>query len=355
MKKYITTGIVIIASLALIGFILTKNKEANEAKIAIVAEKNAAVSVKVATVKTEAVSLDFSANGLFEPIQEITLTSEKTGKVVQILAKEGDYVSKGQTLAIMRADAINVNAQAAEAAYQNAKADYSRFENAFRTGGVTKQQLDQAKVALTNAEANYKQAKINIGDTRIKAPINGFINKKYIEPGTIIMAMPATSLFDIVNVSKLKLTITVNEAQVAQLKVGNSVTVKSSVYPDKELSGKITFIASKADTSLNFAVDIEIANNPNNDLKAGMYGTAVFQSAQQKQTMTVIPRTAFVGSVNSNQVFVAENGIAKLKTITAGRILGDQVEVLDGLSDGETVITTGQINLQDGNSIEIIK
>ncbi len=355
MKRIITTSVTIIASLALIGFILTKNKQENEEKIAIVAEKNASVSVKVATVKTEEISLDFAANGLIEPIQELTLTSEKTGKVVQILAKEGDYVTKGQTLAVLRGDAINVNAQAAEAVYQNAKADYSRFESAFQTGGVTKQQLDQARVALSNAEANYKQAKINIGDTRIKAPINGFINKKYIEPGTIIMAMPATSLFDIVNVSKLKLNVTVNENQVANLKVGNNISITTNVYPDKEFTGKITFIAAKADTSLNFPVEIEINNNNNNDLKAGMYGTAQFKSTQQQQMMTVIPRTAFVGSVSSNEVFVAENGIAKLKKVTAGRILGDQVEILGGLSDGETVITTGQINLQDGNSIEIIK
>lgn len=355
MKRIITTAVIIIASLALIGFVLTKNKQANEEKIAIVAEKNASVSVKTATVKTAQISIDFAANGLFEPVQEITLTSEKTGKVVQILAKEGDYVTKGQTLVVLRADAINVNGQAAEAVYQNAKADYSRFESAFQTGGVTKQQLDQARVALSNAEANYKQAKINIGDTRIKAPINGFINKKYIELGTIIMAMPATSLFDIVNVNKLKLTVTVNETQVANLKVGNNIAITTNVYPGKEFTGKITFIAAKADTSLNFPVEIEISNNSNNDLKAGMYGTAQFKSAQQEQMMTVIPRTAFVGSVSSNQVFVAENGIAKLKKVTAGRILGEQVEILDGLSDGEAVITTGQINLQDGNSIEIIK
>lgn len=355
MKKNITTGIIIIAALALIGFILANNKKANEEKIAIVAEKNASVSVKVATVKTEEVSLDFVANGNFEPKQELSLEAEKSGKVTKVLVKEGDRVTIGQTLAIMRGDAINVNAQAAEAAYQNAKSDYSRFDNAYKTGGVTKQQLDQAKVALTNAEANYKQARINIGDTRIKAPINGIINEKFIEPGSMLAAMPPTKMFEIVNVNTLKLKVTVNEAQVASLKTGNNITVKSSVYPDKEFSGRITFIAAKADSSLNFPVEIEITNNANNDLKAGMYGTAVFKSAQQKQTLTVVPRTAFVGSVSSNQVFVAENGIAKLKTVTAGRILGDKVEILNGVSDGETVITTGQINLQEGSKVEIIK
>ncbi|GEL10684.1 RND family efflux transporter, MFP subunit [Flavobacterium glycines] len=355
MKKYITTGIIIIASLALIGFILTKNKKENEAKIAIVAEKNAAVSVKVATVKNEEISLDFVANGNFEPKQELSMEAEKSGKVIKVLAKEGDHVTVGQTLAIMRGDAINVNAQAAEAAYQNAKSDYNRFDNAYKTGGVTKQQLDQARVALTNAEANYKQAKINVGDTRIKAPINGIINAKMIEPGSMLAAMPPTKMFEIVNVNTLKLKVTVNESQVANLKLGNNISVTSSVYPDKTFSGKITFIAAKADTALNFPVEIEITNNANNDLKAGMYGTAVFKSNQQKQNLTVIPRTAFVGSVSSNQVFVVENGIAKLKTVTAGRILGDKVEILNGLSDGETVVTTGQINLQEGSKVEIIK
>ena len=354
MKKVLYIGIGL-AVLGLIGFILTNNKKENEAKTAIVAEKNATVSVRVDTVKTEQVSLDFVSNGNFEPIQELKFSAEKSGKVVKVLAKEGDYVTVGQTLAIVRSDAVNVDAQNANAVYQNAVADYSRYENAFKTGGVTKQQLDQAKLAMVNAKAQLTQANINVGDTRIKAPISGFINKKYIEPGSILAGMPATELFDIVNVSKLKLKVTVNESQVASLKVGNSINVKASVYPDKTFTGKITFIASKADESLNFPVEIEIANNASKDLKAGMYGTAEFASKQQNQALKIVPRNAFVGSVSSNQIFVVENGAAKLKKVTAGRILGDKVEILDGLNDGETVIVTGQINLQDGSKVDVIK
>ncbi|WP_294960046.1 efflux RND transporter periplasmic adaptor subunit [uncultured Flavobacterium sp.] len=355
MKKIIITIVIIVVAFVGINYILNKNKAENEAKTAIVAEKNAAVSVKVATVKTEDVNLAFTANGNFVPIQELTFSAEKSGKVISVLVKEGDYVKVGQTLLTVRGDVINVNAQAAEAAYQNAKSDYARYENAFKTGGVTKQQLDQAKLALTNAQSNYTQAKINVGDTRVKAPINGYINKKYIEPGSILAGMPATALFDIVNVSKLKLNVTVNETQVASLKLGSTVNITASVYPDKTFSGKITFIAAKADASLNFPVEIEITNNASNDLKAGMYGTATFGSTNQKQNLKVVPRNAFVGSVSSNEIFVVENGIAKLKKVVAGRILGDQVEIISGLNDGETVIVTGQINLQDGNTVEIIK
>ncbi len=355
MKK----TIYIIIAVALIGgaaFTLINNKKKNAEDTAIVAEKNSSVAVRVATVTTGKLDDAFKANGNFEPIQELAFSAEKSGKVISVLAKEGDYVKVGQTLLIVRSDVINVNAQTANSSYQNAAADYSRYENAYKTGGVTKQQLDQAKLAMVNAKAQLTQANINVGDTRIKAPISGFINKKYIEPGSILTGMPATALFDIVNVSKLKLKVTVNESQVASLKLGNNATIAASVFPDKSFTGKITFIASKADETLNFPIEIEVANNPNNEIKAGMYGTATFgiNSAKQVEVKT-IPRTAFVGSVSSNQVFLVNNNVATLKKIVAGRIFGDKVEILDGLNDGDVVVTSGQINLSDSTKVSIVK
>ncbi len=355
MKKNLITILVIVGALALIVFTLMKNKKENQAKIDVVAEKNASIAVKIDVVKTENIALDFSANGTFEPTQQLTFSAEKSGKVIRVLAKEGDIVREGQVLAIVRSDVINVNAQTAEAAYENALTDYKRFENAYKTGGVTKQQLDQSRLAMINAQSNLKQAKINVGDTQIKSPISGVINKKMIEVGSILAGMPPTNMFEIVNISKLKLKVTVNENQVSKLKVGNIINVTSSVYPDKIFNGKITFIAAKADTSLNFPIEIEIANNINNDLRAGMYGTAQFDSKQQKQNLMIVPRNAFVGSVSSNQIFVNNNGTAELKTVITGRIIGDKVEILKGLSDGDQVITTGQINLNNGSKIEIIK
>ena len=114
MKKNITIVAVILGALALIAFTLNKNKAENKAKTDLVAEKNASVSVKTAQVKTEEVSLDFLANGSFEPIQELTFSAEKSGKVISVLVKEGDYVNVGQTLVIVRSDVINVNAQTAK-------------------------------------------------------------------------------------------------------------------------------------------------------------------------------------------------------------------------------------------------
>lgn len=87
-----------------------------------------------------------------------------------------------------------------------------------------------------------------------------------------------------------------------------------------------------------------------------MYGTAIFKFPKQAPSI-LIPRTSFVGSVSSNQVFVLDkaNNTSKTRNVVAGRILGDNVEILDGLKEGETVITSGQINLTEGTAVSIVK
>ncbi|RZJ68731.1 MAG: efflux RND transporter periplasmic adaptor subunit [Flavobacterium sp.] len=353
MKKSIIYIIVTVAVIALIAFVLTKNKAKNEEEQAIVSKKNATIAVRVDTVATKAISTDFVSNGNFMPSQELKFSAENAGRVTKVLVDEGSSVRIGQTLAIIKGDKLSVDVQSARAEYQNAVTDAQRYESAFKTGGVTKQQVDKSKVDLATAKAKLDQSNISLGDATIKSTINGIVNKRMIEPGSVVS--PGTELFELVNVSKLKLTVTVDEGQIPSLQLGNPVKVKASVYPDKEFQGKITFIAPKADESLNFPVEIEIANNPNNELKAGMYGTAEFGKAKgADRPIRVIARTAFVGGVNSGQVFVVKDGTATLKKITPGRILGTNVEVLNGLTDGEIVVTSGQINLTNGAKVSII-
>ena len=352
MKKviYILIGVGVIA---LGAYILMQNKAKNDAETAVVSQKNTTVAVRTATVQFGTPDTDYMANGTFEPSQELEFPAENSGRVVRVLVDEGDTVRKGQVLAVIKGDQLSIEMQNAQAAYQNALADSQRYENAFKTGGVTKQQLDQAKLNLVNAKARLDQARINYGDASIKSSINGIVNKRNIEPGSVVS--PGTVLFELVNVSTLKLKVNVTEQQVAGLKVGTQVPVKASVFPDKEFKGKITFIAPKADESLNFPVEIEIANTAGSELKAGMYGSAIFGKGKAQQSVLTVPRTAFVGGVGNNQIFVVKDSVAQLAKVTSGRIFGEEVEILDGLKEGDVVVTSGQINLQDGTKVSIIK
>ncbi|WCM43068.1 efflux RND transporter periplasmic adaptor subunit [Flavobacterium sp. CBA20B-1] len=352
MKKVIITGVIIIAALAGIMYVLNNHKESNEAQTAVVAEKNNAVTVRVETADFKEVNGEYIANGVFVPKQEVKISTEVPGRVTRVLVSEGSRVSAGQTLAVIKADQQNVNLSNAQAVYNNAKAEVARFESAYATGGVTKQQLDQMKLQLVNAKNNLQSAQLNAGDVNIKASFSGIVNKKSVEPG--FYANPGVELFEIVNVSTLKLKVNVDEKNIASLKLGQSYKVESPVVADKEFTGKITFIAPKADASLNFPVELEIQNNAANDLKAGMYGNAYFGNSQMANVL-IIPRNAFVGSVSSNKVFVYKDGKAVLTTVVAGRTFGESIEVVSGIEKGTQVITSGQINLADGTAVKVIK
>ena len=354
MKRGIITVVLIIVVIGTIAWVLNSNKKKNDAQTALVSQGSGAISVRIAPVKKQSVDLDFSVNGNFIPKQELNFLSENAGRVSKIYVEEGDRVTKGQVLARIDAEIINTDRETAQATLDNAIKDEARYSSSFKTGGVTQQQLDQAKLATRNARLRLQSSARRVSDANIKAPINGIINKKYIEVGAFVTAQ-GTQLFEIVDVSKLKLKVNVNESQVANLKVGEQAQIKSNVFPADNFSGKITFIAPKADATLNFPVEIEVENNHKNTIKAGMYGTAIFKFPAQAATIT-IPRGSFVGSVSSNQIFVLENGnTAKLRKVIAGRTINDQVEIIDGLKEGETVIVSGQINLIDGSAVAPIK
>jgi RND family efflux transporter MFP subunit len=354
MKRVIIGIILFIVIIGGIAWILKSNKQKNDAQTALVSQGSGAISVRIAKVKKEAVDMDFSANGNFAPKQELNFLSENAGRVSSIYVDEGDHVKKGQVLARIDAEIINTDKETAQAALDNAIRDEARYVSSFNTGGVTQQQLDQAKLATRNARLRLQSAARKVSDANVKSPINGIVNKRYIEVGAFVTAQ-GTQMFELVDVSKLKLKVNVNEGQVANLQVGNQVQIKSNVFPADNFSGKITFIAPKADGTLNFPVEIEVDNNHKNTIKAGMYGTAIFKFPAQAPTIT-IPRGSFVGSVSSNQIFVLENGnTARIRKVIAGRIINDNVEIIEGLKEGETAIISGQINLVDGSPVAPIK
>ncbi|MGH2622778.1 MAG: efflux RND transporter periplasmic adaptor subunit [Sphingobacterium sp.] len=352
MKRTIITILIIVAAGAGIYYILQKNKAKNAAETAVVAQKNTAVTVRIDTAKMTEMSMSYQANGTFMPKQEVTVAAETGGRVVRVLVDEGSRVSSGQTLAVVEGDKLNVNVASAQAAYDNAQANLQRYESALSTGGVTQQQVDQMKLQFENAKNNLKSSKLTAGDVTIKTSVAGIVNARMIEPGAYVSA--GTAAFEIVNVSTLKLRVNVDEKNVAPLKVGQNVDIVASVYADKKFTGKITFIAPKADGSLNFPVEVEISNNPNNDLRAGMYGTAKF-GGEEFSNVLVVPRTAFVGAISDNKVFVLNNGKAIETKVVSGRSFGNNIEIVSGLSAGDQVIVSGQINLLDQTAVEVIK
>lgn len=209
MKKIIYS--ILIGAIVLGGaiYVLVSNKAQNQQETALITQKNDAISIKVDTVKRITPQLSYSSNGTFKPEQELIVTPETSGTILKIMVKEGDQVRKGQTLAYLKKDQATVSYQNANANYENALENYERYQRAYKTGGVTQEQLEQMKLQLDNAKSSLENANLDIEDTRIKASINGVINKKFVETGAVVNT--GTSLFEIVDITTLKLRVSVPE------------------------------------------------------------------------------------------------------------------------------------------------
>jgi RND family efflux transporter MFP subunit len=353
MKKILIWSAVTIAAVVLIMWKLGANKKANEAKTEFVKESNAGeVPVLVEKVAKSDFSQGFLANGNFTPFRELTYLAETSGRITRLLVDEGSVVKQGQAIAYVDGEILSTDLQAAKTNLEQLRVDKERYEAAFKTGGVTKKQVDDATLQYELSRTKFAAASRRVSDTYIKAPISGVINKKYIEQGSYLAS--GNKMFDIVDVSRLKLAVSVPEMQVVNLKEGDKVRVTSSVFPEVNYEGRVSFIAAKGDNTLNYPVEMEVTNNTGKPLRAGMYGTAHFEMKDAIPAI-LVPRTAFVGGVNSNQVYVLDNNTAKIRKVVAGRIYGDKVEIREGLNEGEIVITSGQINLIDGAKVTVQK
>ena len=353
MKKTLIYIVIAAVLVGLAAYKISSNKSKQEAEVAEVAKEVDKINVNVVTVQYESINTDYTANGTFLPKAETNLSSEISGKVVSVLVKEGSRVGAGQVVATIKKDAIEVDMSQAQNNLQNAIIDNQRYENAFKTGGVTKQQLDNSRLQLKNAQAAVRAQSVRVNNAAVRAGISGTINKRMVEPGAVVS--PGTPMFEIVNINSLKLSVLVDESQVGRIQIGQQVDINVNVLPDEIFTGRISFIAPKSDASLNFPVEIEVANN--GKLKAGMYATALFKTnyGAENQNMLVIPAEAFVNGVSSGQLFIVQNGTAKLVKVQTGKVYGDKVQIISGLNGGEQVITSGQINLENGSKINIVK
>jgi RND family efflux transporter MFP subunit len=156
-----------------------------------------------------------------------------------------------------------------------------------------------------------------------------------------------------VDVSRLKFIANLTESEAVQVSRGEKINLTSSMFPGITYTGTIVSIGVKADDNHRFPVEIELVNDPAHPLKSGMFGSARFSEGQEKECLA-IPRRSIVGSIKEPRVYVAEGNVAVLRSIRIGMANDDQVEVTEGLREGEFIVIAGQINLENNSPITIV-
>ncbi len=347
MKRVITISIVAIVLVGLIVFKLKSNQKEVQAKV-FINDVNAAVLVKTANPTVHSFESSLSFLGTFEPSRQNTVGSDANGKLVSIKFEEGDQVRQGQLLAKVDDEMLQLQLQNADVGLEGQKNDDRRYSNLEKENAVSGVQVEKTRLGVRSGELQKKQIQKQIKSTSIVAPYSGVITKKMIDLGSFVGQ--GTPLFELTDISSLKLTVNVPERDVLKFRLGQAVSIRADIYGDKEFKGKITNISVVADRAHNFKVQITVPN-PKRELMAGMYGSVRLKN-NESVTRLSVPRVALVGSSKNPQVYVVRNNVAHLTTFNAGTSDGDYIEVVSGINKGDVIVVKGQVNLQDKTKIK---
>ncbi len=349
MKKAIVILVTVLV-IGLIVFTLFNNK----AQIAQKAKINPITSYPVAVVKVTKQSLNenLSQVGVITANNDLAVVSEQQGKVTAVMVSEGSYVSAGSPL--VRLDDLLAQASftSAQSSYDKAKKDWERYVGLQKDGLISDSDLESKRLVFKEAEAQYITAQRQYHNAVITSPISGVVTSRPVNLGSMVNA--GTVVANVVDTSKFKVKLNIDEQNAFKLKVGDAVTVETDVYPGVKLHGQISFISAKGDDAHTYPVEVVIPGNDKQyPLKSGMYGRVTFNLPSQEGL--VIPRDALVGSIKNPQVYVVEAEKARLRDLVVGPEVGTNLTVLQGLNEGDTVVVNGQDNLKDNIGVQIIQ
>ncbi|HYA16894.1 MAG TPA: efflux RND transporter periplasmic adaptor subunit [Bryobacteraceae bacterium] len=278
--------------------------------------------------------------------------------------------------------AARANYESAQASARLAGADAQRYANLVATGDVSRSAYEKARTAQETAEAQVNaarqqyeaavnnsrqqfemvstsqassesmraqlaQAEKALADTTIRAPFDGFITARPVASGEYVAL--TSKIATLVRIGSLKLELQTPEQRASQAHVGDAVTARVSAYPDRTFPGRVSAINQSVDPNSRIFILIARFDNPDAALKPGMFATARVRLPGATQGI-FIPRVAVTRdkTTDSNQVFVIQNGRSRLRVVSLGDTDGDMVRLLTGVSAGETVATSNQIDLYDG-------
>lgn len=331
--------------IGLIGYKLVVNKQKIEEKEKPI-NTDLRIPVTIAPVTAGMEQTELSRTGMLIPFQEATVIAPGSGNIVRLMFKLGDNVKKGQLLALLDTRIAKLELQKAVSAATKLKNDLQTYTELLEGNAATQEKVNQVRQDYNDALNRVSQLKRQIADAAITAPISGIISMKKVEDG--VFAPVGAEIATIVNLDKLKLNISLTEQEVYTIHTGKQVFFTTSVYPEKSFTGTVNFISPKANEANNYIVEITALNNTTTPLKAGTF-VAVNLSDKTQRKIILIPRSALIEGTENASVYIAVNGKAQLQKIVTGRAKATQIEVLDGLSAGSQVITSGQINLHNGS------
>lgn len=337
------------------------------------------VSVRVYKLHPDSISSSVKLTGSISAVDDAVVFSKVTEEVKDIKVETGDKVTTGEILAIQKNDMLKQGVDAAEAGLKNAKAqlnlvqnDFERMKRLYEQKAISEQQFDQtetqleaAKSAVDQFEAQLSQAREQYQNSFLKAPFAGRVAAIYIDENQMLPAgQPA---FQLINSKGMKAKVRVPSGDIEKIKKGGVVKISIPAIPGKVFKG-IVYDLDESIDPITKSLEAEIRiNNPGTEVRSGMFGQFEIETVKETETV-VIPDNAVLTQtevkqnedtgeldpVKKSYVFKVENSRAALQEIKTGISGSDRIEVLSGLNFSDTIIVVGQNIVKNDQLIKVV-
>jgi len=304
------------------------------------------VLTKTATAEAAVVELVEEYTSEIEPYKENDITPAASGvHIDRILVDVGDRVREGQVLVTL--DPTQYNQQLVQ--LRTLEDDYNRLKPVYEAGGISAQQIDQARAALDVQREVVANLKKNI---ELRSPLTGVVTARNNEAGDLFMNQP---VLHVMQINPLKVMANIPEQHFPAVKEGMPVVLKLEIFPDRTFEGRVSLIYPSLDASTRtFTVEVSVPN-ASETLRPGMYARTIFDMGGKEGIL--VPDVAVQKQVGSSErfVYVVKEGRAERRRVTVGRQVGTLVDILSGVEAGEEVAVTAFSRLDDGVEVEVVE
>ena len=292
----------------------------------------------------------FTTMATLEPLNSVSLTAATSGRLTSLYARDGASVQKGTLLAKIDDSELKAQLKQAESNQQLAQQKFDRVKSLYEKEGATKADMETAEATLKSAEASVELIKAQIAKTEVRAPFAGKLGFVNVSVGAWLTT--GTSIVSISDVKKLKAKFALPQRYASTLKVGDAVELKDEER-DVAKSGKVKALeASLSESSRTRQILVEI-DNAKGELLAGAFAKVSVSMESARVKTIPVPAEALTLDKDGAYVFVATGGKAKIKHVETGLRTPISVDIVSGLDEGDTVISSGLISMREGASVRI--
>lgn len=288
----------------------------------------------------------FHAVGTIESDQSVEVASQIAGVVESLALPEGRAVGQGVLLARLDDRELKAQSERAMAQRELAAANFDRAKKLAEQQAISTRELDDARATLAVAEANASLAKVQLDRTRILAPFSGVVGRRRISVGAWLK--PGDAVTEMAQLSPLRVSFSAPERMLSELTPGRAVEIRTPAWPGRTFQGALSVVDPIVDPVTRTVRLLARLPNPAGLLRPGMSADVTVTLAERTHALTIPDEAVFAeGSASFVYVVKPDSSVTRA-TIQIGSRDSMRVEVLRGLSEGQTVVRTGHQKLFEG-------